>query len=73
MKIIREICSTVCGEMTWYDFFTNLIRNWISCESTIVENDDTVIDKSQRTLQVGRTNPFRVGEFCFLGCGRGMY
>ena len=28
-----------------------------------VEKDDTVIDKSQRTLQAGRANPFRVGEF----------
>jgi hypothetical protein len=44
--------GTVCSEIAWYDFFTNLIRNWISCEDTIVGNDDTVIDISQRTLQI---------------------
>ena len=60
MQRICEICSTVCGEMTWYDFFTNLIRSWISCGSTIVGSDDTVIDEPQRTLQVGEFFFFRL-------------
>jgi hypothetical protein len=50
--------------MTWYDFFTDLIQNWISCGSTIVGNDDTVIDKSQRTLQIESLE----SESFFLGC-----
>ena len=78
MQRIREICLTVCGEMAWYDFFTNLIRNCISCESTsLCGKDDTVIDKSQRTLQVGRVNPFSCllesGSFFLSVCGRGVY